>query len=459
MPDAFDVQTAATEPPGSPGTGVPAQRRRLSAIVGRLARVNFLIVGLTFFTAPLQARALGPAGRGDLAAILVPLGLAPAIISLGLGSYAAREAARGRPLAPLVGTVGAMLLTLGAIAALASPFVADLFSDGRATVETWIIIGFFTLPLGMLNWLLSDLAIGRERWATVIAVRLIPPVVTLFAVLTLVLVDRLTVATAAASMIVAGAAPALVLLPELRGIGRPRFRRVVAGDALRFGFKAWLGGLGNVANVRLDQLLMIRLVEPKELGLYVIAASVAGVLVNPMVNSLAAGTFPRFATGDATLIARVLRTTMLGVAVMSVSVGVVAPLLVPLAFGGDFSGAVSIVWVLLAAGVPLSGVTVLSTALTSTGRPGFSALSELVGLSLTIPGLLLLLPVLGALGAALVSLVAYAAGLTLLMIGTRRHLGASWKDLLVPRRQDLDGLRGLMLAPVERLRERRSGRR
>lgn len=132
-------------------------------MAGRLASVNFIIVGLTFITAPLQARALGPTGRGDLAAILVPLGLAPVIVSLGLGTYSAREAARGRPLAPLVGTVGALLLVLGALAALAGPAIADLFSEGRAVVETWIVVGFLLLPLGLISWLLTDLASGRER--------------------------------------------------------------------------------------------------------------------------------------------------------------------------------------------------------------------------------------------------------------------------------------------------------
>lgn len=458
MPDALDAQTAATDAPPAAGVGVPP-RRRLGAVIGRLAGVNFVIVGLSFLTAPLQARALGPAGRGDLAAIMVPLGLAPALISFGLGTYSVREAARGRPLGPLVGTIGAMLVGLGLLAALAGPAVADVFSEGREVVATWIVIGFLVLPLGMLNWLLTDLATGRERWEVVMTVRMIPPVATLLGVVALVALDELTVATAAATAIIAGVLPAAVLLPELRGIGRPRFSPAVARAAIPFGFKAWLGGLGSMANVRLDQLLMIRLVEARELGLYVVAFSVAGVLVNPMVSALASGTMPRFATGDPALIARVLRTTMLGVAVTSVGVAVIAPALVPLAFGDDFSGAVPVVWVLLAAGIPLSGVTVLSTALTSKGRPGFSAASELLSLGLTIPGLLILLPILGALGAALVSLVAYAAGLTFLMFGARRHLGASWKDLLMPRYQDFDALRALVRARVQRLRERRSGQR
>ena len=459
MRDAIDVPAASSDTAPIGDAVVPARRPRLVAVIGRLASVNFLVVALTLVTAPLQARALGAAGRGELAAIMVPLGLAPMLLSLGLGTYCIREAARGRPLAPLVGTVGAMLLVLGVLGALAGPLVADLFSEGREVVETWIVIGFLALPLAMLNWLLTDLATGRERWGTVIAVRLIPPVAMVVGVVGLVAVDELTVATAAAVTIAAGALPVFVLLPELFRIGRPRFSAAIARAAVPFGLKAWFGGLGSMANVRLDQLLMIRLVEPRELGLYVVAASVSGVLVSPMVSALASGTMPRFATGDAALITRVVRTTMLGVTVTGIGVGLVAPLLVPLAFGGDFADAVPLVWLLLIAGVPLSGVTVLSSALTSKGRPGFSAWTEMVSLSVTVPGLVLLLPILGAVGAALVSLAAYTASLTLLMLGARRHLGASWKDLLVPRRDDLAALKGLAAARLQGLREHRASRR
>ncbi len=452
MPEAI-VPVPQTEALQVGDPVVPA-KRRLGSVIGRLTGTNFLIVALTFITAPLQARALGPAGRGDLAAIMVPLGLAPALLSLGLGTYSVRQAARGAALAPLVGTIGGMLVGLGVLGALAGTLVAGAFDEGREVVHTWIVIGFLVLPLGMLNWFLTDLASGRERWGTVITVRLIPPIATLIGVGGLVVAGELTVATSAAVAIVAGALPAFVLLPELARIDRPQFSARIAREAIPFGFKAWLGGLGSMANVRLDQLLMITLVSPHQLGLYVVAASVAGVLVNPMVSALAAGTMPRFAAGDAALITRVLRTTMAGVAVTSIGVAVAIPILVPLVFGSDFSYAVQLGWVLLLAGVPLSGVTVLSTAMTAKGHPGFSACSEILSLCITVPGLLLLLPVLDAMGAAIVSLVAYTASLTFLMIGARRHLRASWKDLLVFHRADFEGIKGLVASQLGKLRHR-----
>lgn len=279
---------------------------------------------------------------------------------------------------------------------------------------------------------------------------------TLICVGTLVVIDRLTVETAAATAIFAGALPALVLLPQLREIGRPRFRWAVAREAVPFGFKAWLGGLGNVANVRLDQLLMIRLVEPRELGLYAVAFSIAGILVTPAVSALAAGSMPRFTTGDVALIARVLRTTMLGVAVTSVGVAVLAPLAVPIVFGDAFADAVPMVWVLLAAGVPLAGITILSTAMTSKGRPGF--FGRVRDPDARSNGAR---PVPAAAGDGWARRCPREPRLLHREhdpadVRARRHFGASGQDLLVVRREDFAALRGLVSARLNRFRDRRS---
>lgn len=61
---------------------------------------------------PLLARALVPEGRGDLAAILLPITLAPVLFGLGLGTFVTRETARGRPLSVLLGSVGPLIINV-----------------------------------------------------------------------------------------------------------------------------------------------------------------------------------------------------------------------------------------------------------------------------------------------------------------------------------------------------------
>lgn len=74
---------------------MPRSRTRLARLVLHLTATNLVIAVLGVVTGPLLARSLGAGGRGVLAAIVVPLGLAPALLGLGLPSYATRSIARG----------------------------------------------------------------------------------------------------------------------------------------------------------------------------------------------------------------------------------------------------------------------------------------------------------------------------------------------------------------------------
>src|SRR5271165_6646244 len=80
----------------APGQG--RRRVRLTRVVAGLTAANALNAAFGFITAPLLARALGASGRGDLAAITVPLTFLPFILSLGIPRFANREVPRGTAL-------------------------------------------------------------------------------------------------------------------------------------------------------------------------------------------------------------------------------------------------------------------------------------------------------------------------------------------------------------------------
>jgi O-antigen/teichoic acid export membrane protein len=166
MSDAVPAAVLEGRPPAKTEPTEPDHRLarlRLSSVVSRLAAANLAMAAVTVLTAPLQARVLGPAGRGELAAILVPLGLAPVILSIGLGTYGFRNAALGARVGTLVGTLGSLLFLLGVLGAALGPLVGEFVANGRPVVETWVIVGF-ALPIGLLNifWRTSPAAL--ERW-------------------------------------------------------------------------------------------------------------------------------------------------------------------------------------------------------------------------------------------------------------------------------------------------------
>lgn len=448
----------ATLPSVPEPTIEPRDRPALLEVVGRLAAINGVVLLLAFISGPILARTLGPDGRGNLAAILLPVTLAPVLFSLGLGTYVTRETARGASPPRLLGSVGPVMLALGVVAAVFGPTIAELFADGRDVVNTYVLVGFLLMPLSLFSLLLLDFAMGLERWDMVVMSRVIAAVGSTAGIVVLWALGSLTVASAAIVTLATGLLSTISTLPLLRELRRPQFSLEVVGESAGFGLKAWVGGLGSVANVRLDQILMTRLVEPRELGLYVVAVTVSSFFVNPVIGALSAGMMPRFASGDTALIARVLRTTVAGVALVSVCIAVGAPLIIRLMFGGAFDDALPMTWLLLVAAVPLAGSTVLSTALTSSGHPGFSAGSEFVTLLVTIPCLLLTLSPYGAIAAAVVSIAAYSAGFTWLLLGARRHLQIGWHELLVIRREDVERVARTFVERATAIRDRIAGR-
>lgn len=400
-------------------------------VAGNLA---FNLLGL--LTGPILARALGPAGRGTLAAILVPLFIASWVAALGLPAFARRSAARdGRP-RTLVATLGVIAVASGLIAFLAAPTIASTLAEGRDVVHDLLLAGLALLPLFIgANILVSVLA-GLEQWRYFLAAQLLPPAATLIGLLLLWGTGQLTVTTAAITSL---AGLLLVFLPAalaLRGRGAFRFELPLARRALAFGIRAWPGQMGSLANARLDQLLMIPLVDPADLGFYVVAWTVSS---GPTVlgRAFAWAVVPRVARGDTRIVLTGCRILLPAVLISTALIAAVTPVILPLLFGHDFEQAVGLAWILLCASVPLQGGILLGEALSASGRPGLYTTGQLIALAVTVPGLLVLLPVLGVYGAALVSVAAYLAEFGFLLWAARRHFAGSYFDLLVPRRADL----------------------
>ena len=423
------MQSALTTSP------VAAPKTRIVHVVGALASVNAITAAAGFITGPLQARALGAAGRGDLVAILVPLTFTAFVLSLSLGAYASRETARGMPVRDVVGSLGGILISIGVVGGTVGFLLADEIAGGRSTVETFLKIGFALMPLSLFVGLVYSLLAGLQAWRQLAVARLIPVVVGVGGIVTLYLTGELSVATAAAVTLTGSFASCIPVISVLRGQGRPHFKRRVAREGFVFGVKTWMGNLAAMANQRLDQLVMIPAVPPRELGLYAVAVTLAGV-ANILTGALAPPLLTRVAQGDRALVPRALRVVLGIVSVANVALGALTPLLLPLVFGSEFEDAVDMALVLLLAAIPSAGVLVLMTALVAAGRPGMTSIGELLALAVTGVGLLFVLEPLGGLGAALVSLAAYSANFGLQLIVARRSFGGSMQEYVVPRMED-----------------------
>jgi O-antigen/teichoic acid export membrane protein len=430
----------------------PSDRRRprLAGVVASLTAAKVLGAASGFISGPLLARALGASGRGELAAIVVPLTLAPAVLGLGISSYAYRELPRGRAVKDVLGSLGLPLVIIGLLAAACAVPIADALAGGRAVVRTFLIVGLLSMPLLLLAQLLYSSLAGLERWRPLIAATLIPFAVPFVAVVVLYVVGRLTVANAAAATI-AGSLLAMCPALSLLTAGRPRFRLPLARKGLDFGLKSWLGGLAQLANARLDQLLMITVVSSRELGLYAVATTLSGAS-SLATGALAPPLMTRVASGETRLMADAVRVALAGTLVLNVALALITPVLLTVLFGPEFSHAVPTAIVLLAANVPLSAGAVLSSALQADGAPVIPSVGEGIALIITVVGLIALLKPLGGLGAALVSLAAYSASFIYQLVMARRRVRVPIHRFVVPRRADLRWAAALVKLAISRFR-------
>ena len=421
---------------GSVVSSEPSHGPRPGRVVGHLALLNLGIAASGLLTAPVLARGLGVRGRGDLAAIVVPLAVVTIAADFGLGAYVSREAARGRPLSVLVGSIGATVAAIAAVVAVALLPLVGLLSEGRGVVQTWLRVGLVLLPVALVINMLGAIARGLEDWPRFIRYRLVSPVGYVVAVVGLALVGGLTVPSVALALTVITLVSALPLLPLVRAAMPLRVDRSTAREGLAFGARTWLGILSNLANQRLDQLLMVPLVSRDDLGRYAVAASIS---VAPLALSGALGTtaLPRAARGGVDVVARSVRVVVAASTIAAVVLGLLAGPIVSVLLGDEFAGVEPMLRVLLLAVVPFAVAHLLQQSLIGAGRPDLSSWSESLALAITGPGLLITLPRYGAIAAAWVSFTAYLVTVVFLLAAARRVWGGRIRDFLLATPADL----------------------
>jgi O-antigen/teichoic acid export membrane protein len=346
------------------------------------------------------------------------------------------------------------LLVAGVAVAIASGPISAALLPEDASARLCLRIGLLLLPIAQLVNLMADILWGLERWRGVMFARLISPLGLVVATPLLYLTGTLTVTTAAVVGIGLGLLPFPLLLRFLPESRRPRPDFRLMREAIGFGLRAWPGALADLANQRLDQLLMIPLLEPRALGLYAVATTVALVGTAP-AGAIASIVFPRVAAGSIQVVAPAFRTTGVLVVFIQALVALASPYAVPILFGPSFADAVPLILILLPASLLTSLTPILAHALSGSGHPGEGSVAQLLGLTCTVVGLAISLPTMGATGAAITSLFAATVVVGYLLLSTRRRLAVALSDLLIPRASDLRYANSRVRAELSR---RQSGR-
>lgn len=404
---------------------------------GTVANLALPVTALV--TGPVLARFLDPTGRGELASIVAPLTLALTVGLLGLPEaityYVARERidpalvvrAAVAPVAVLFVLVGGSLYFVAPALFAKEPQLVSLF---RVTLLVLPIVYFAGLMRAAVLGVRTFRPVFWEQSATAVGRALL--------ICALGVLGLLTVSSATwATLIPAVLAVSLLVSPFRAAVARggqaaPRLGRKL----VTYGVRSSGGGIAGFANQWLDQSLLLPLSGARQLGLYAVAVSLAG-LTNALTGSVQRVLFSEAAVRDDwSFVSRVVRCTLLVVALGATLGSALAPFLIPALFGAAFRPAVGMSQVLLLAVIPASLNTVLGSGVAAHGRPGISSVAQFVALAVTIAGLLLLVPSLGAMGAAITSLCAYTTAF-LILLAVIRRVWSIQPTAFLPRVEDV----------------------
>ena len=251
----------------------------------------------------------------------------------------------------------------------------------------------------------------------------------------------LTVGRAAVAWVIAQAVPALLFCTAAaRGVGFGRPDLPLMAETIRYGARAWLGGLAHLLNARVDQVLLGLLATQAALGTYAVAVNASEVLFY-LPSAVATALLPAVArSGGAAGVERTLRVfrvvTILTLAAVSVA-AVLGPVLIPVVFGAAYHGSVEPFLLLLPSALGFVASAVFSNALLASGAPALSSLGPVVSLTVGVTLDLVLIPTHGAAGAAVAASAALLSGgaAAAVVYGVRSGLPPG---ALVPRRADIE---------------------
>ena len=402
--------------------GIIGLRRGVARSVARTAGFNLAATVAAGLGGVLLARAVGPAVRGEYAAITAWFGIALMVGGMGqpaaLCFYVSRDPPRARQ---YVATSRAMMLATGSAALAAGVLLAPLLSRGNAQVADGYRIAFGASIVAFVgaSYTFSLQARDLRRWNLV---RVSQPVLAVAAMAVLWPLHLLTLRNA---LLVLAATMLLQLAwaytcCRRTGLAPGRLARPLARPLATYG-AAQIAALTPAAlNGYLDQLVLSQTVPSADLGRYAIAVSLTSVPI-PLVAAIGNVAFPRLAARRAVTAATRRMQLLATAGSAGLAAGMLVPLaliaywLVPLVFGRAYAGAVPLLWILTPGAIFLACGQVTGDLLRGRNHPTVVAWAQGLAAVCTVGLLIALLPMVGVAGAAIASTVSYGVALAVML--------------------------------------------
>lgn len=414
--------------------------------------ISVLILGINMLTGILTARFLGPSGRGEQAAMVLWSQFLAFSFTFGLPSAIIYNVKKNmKDSAKLYSTAVLMGLTAGLLAMclgiLVLPYWLRSYSDSVILFSQWSMA---LVPLIVLSQINNAMMQVRGEYKLFNRLRFLIPLSTLIGLALLILTKTMTPYMSAVAYL-APAVPFYIwttvrLLKQYQLVIQDTFRSFLT--LIKYGIGSYGNDLMGNVSYYIDQIVIIGLLNPSELGLYAVAVSLSRV-VNIFSTSIIVVLFPK-ASGlpkdkVVEMTFRVYRISTCVALFCSLMIMLVAPFIMPLLYGPDFKEAISVFRMLLLEVSISGGTMVLAQAFMALGKPKIVTILQGTGLLVVIPLLTILIPKFGLAGAGMAILSSGILRFIFILINVKFTLKTRLPRLWV-NKEDIRWLRSAITA-------------
>ena len=406
---------------------------------------NVLMLCCGVVTSLLSAWALGPEGRGNLMVVLMWPAIFSMATEIGLPqAYRFWTAKRPECVSALFSNAVIFTLVIGFVTlGLAEVLIPHLIGERSPEVLRLARIYLLVIPVLMLTDLARGLLEGARRFTWVGVLRLIFFGFQCATYIVLWFVGRLTVASAAYTLIGSTVTSLVVSLIAVWYELRPRWRPELSelGTTLRYGVRDYPGVVTEFVSWRLDLIMLVGMASSSAVGLYAVALRLADI-TSTLASSVGDALMPEVAASkkadEATkVVTRSLRLTILCHLLILAPLWIAAPFILRFAYGTGFLPVTNVLRLLMLASVIWSAGAIIISGLNGLGHPGLSASARIAAALVMVVTLLSWLPTRGIQGAALASLTGYSVMFLVALFWLLRRRQISLWECFRPRWEDV----------------------
>lgn len=403
---------------------------------------RMFIIAISLGSSIVTARYLGPENNGIIAALLVYPSLFMTIGSLGIRQSTTYFIGKEIYEEADVKSAITQIWFFSSVLSIIICFFLMTFLSSSSSRILLVILALLPIPFNLFVTYSSGVFLGKNQIREFNKVNWLPNFLTLaFTVLFVIFFDMGVVGAMLAML----GGPFFMFFLMLRRNKfvqsfNLQFRWDIIRALLKLGITYAVALLVINLNYRVDVLLLDRLSDPEQTGLYAKGAGITQYLWQiPMILSTIV--FARSAASKngkefSHKASQLLRLSLIAVSSLSVLLFLVSDLLISLMYGEAFSGSTAILNILLPGVVILTFFKVLNMDLAGKGKPWVSMKAMVPGLIVNIALNLILIPEMGAKGAALSSTISYGIAGILFLFFYCSETGLSVGDVLRLRKSD-----------------------